>query len=215
MVKKPLLLMILDGWGMPTGKPGDAITKSHIPNFRKLWETYPHTTLSASELAVGLPEGQMGNSEVGHLNIGAGRVVYQDITAIDQKIKSGAFSENPVLKEAMAKAVSCGVLHLMGLVSDGGIHSHIRHLEALLKEAKRHGVAHVYLHCFTDGRDTLPESGYGFLQQLSELCDEMGVGEIATVCGRYYAMDRDHRWERTKRAYDALVYGVGKQTDDF
>ena len=214
MAKRPLLLMILDGWGMPTGKPGDAISKSNIPNFRKLWQDYPHTTLAASELAVGLPEGQMGNSEVGHLNIGAGRVVYQDITAIDQKIKSGEFHENPMLKEAMTKAKACGVLHLMGLVSDGGIHSHIRHLGALLAEAKRQGVAHVYLHCFTDGRDTLPESGAGFISQLIQLCETMGIGEIATVIGRYYGMDRDHRWERTKQAYDAMVYGKGNPADN-
>lgn len=214
MVKKPLLLMILDGWGMPTGKPGDALSRAKLPHFQRLWQDYPHTTLSASELAVGLPDGQMGNSEVGHLNIGAGRVVYQDITAIDQKIGSGEFHENATLKEAMTKAKTCGTLHLMGLVSDGGIHSHIRHLEALLKEAKGAGIAHVYLHCFTDGRDTLPESGYGFISDLIQLCGQIGVGEIATISGRYYAMDRDHRWERTKKAYDAIVHGQGIQTDN-
>ena len=214
MVKSPLLLMILDGWGMPTGKAGDALSRAHLPYFQKLWQDYPHTVLSASELAVGLPEGQMGNSEVGHLNIGAGRVVYQDITAIDQKIESGAFGENPVLQAALAKGKDCGVLHLMGLVSDGGIHSHIRHLKALLKEAKAQGIAHVYLHCFTDGRDTLPESGYGFISDLIQLCGQMGIGEIATISGRYYAMDRDCRWERTKKAYDAMVHGQGFQTDN-
>lgn len=214
LLKSPLLLMILDGWGMPTGKPGDALSRANLPHFQKLWQDYPHTTLAASELAVGLPDGQMGNSEVGHLNIGAGRVVYQDITAIDQKITSGAFGQNPVLKEAMVKAASCGVLHLMGLVSDGGIHSHIRHLEALLNAAKEAGIAHVYLHCFTDGRDTLPESGYGFIEGVIQLCRQIGIGEIATISGRYYAMDRDHRWERTKKAYDALVHGQGHQTDN-
>lgn len=209
MAKKPVLLMILDGWGMPTGKPGDALSKANLPHFNRLWQDYPHTTLSAAELAVGLPQGQMGNSEVGHLNIGAGRVVYQDITAIDRKIETGEFGQNPTLKKALEQGRDKGVLHLMGLVSDGGIHSHLRHLEALLKEAKKQGVAHVYLHCFTDGRDTLPESGAGFLRGLQQLCAEIGIGEIATVIGRYYAMDRDNRWDRIEKAYAAMIYGKG------
>jgi 2,3-bisphosphoglycerate-independent phosphoglycerate mutase len=177
---------------------------AETPAFDRLWEAYPHTTLAASGRAVGLPDGQMGNSEVGHTNLGAGRVVRQDLVRIDDDIESGAFFENPVLVAA-ARAGRESALHLLGLVSDGGVHSHLRHLEALIELGRREGVEHVHVHAFTDGRDTSPHGAEGYLD---------GIPGIATVSGRYYAMDRDKRWERVKRAYDAIVYGEGARADD-
>jgi len=207
---KPLLLMILDGWGHSEQIEGNAVAQAHKPNFDRLFQEYPHTLLNASGEEVGLPPGQMGNSEVGHLNIGAGRVVYQELTRISKAIRTGEFFQNSVLREAMERVKDGpNALHLMGLVSDGGVHSHIEHLYALLEMAKRIGVKKVYIHALLDGRDTLPQSAKGFIQQLCLKCQELGVGQIATVCGRYYMMDRDKRWERVEKGYRALVEGEG------
>jgi 2,3-bisphosphoglycerate-independent phosphoglycerate mutase len=204
-VSEPLVcLIILDGWGLAPPGPGNAVELASTPVFDGLWARFPHTTLAASGRAVGLPEGQMGNSEVGHTNLGAGRVVRQDLVRIDDDIASGAFAENPVLVEACERA-RASALHLLGLVSDGGVHSHIRHLQALLELARARGVERVHVHAFTDGRDVSPTSGAGFLDQ---------VPGVATVSGRYYAMDRDRRWDRVKRAYDAIVRGEGARADD-
>ncbi|PKK39093.1 2,3-bisphosphoglycerate-independent phosphoglycerate mutase [Clostridiaceae bacterium JG1575] len=209
-MKKPVMLMILDGFGLSDQPEGNAVTQAKKPNFDHYWAAYPHTTLNASGLAVGLPEGQMGNSEVGHMNIGAGRVVYQELTRIHEMIRSGAFYNNEALNHAMDNAKQEGrALHLMGLVSDGGVHSHIDHIKALLHMAKLRGVERVFLHAFMDGRDTSPTSGVGFLKTLEEVMAQEGVGRIASVSGRYYAMDRDNRWERIEKAYDAMVRGVG------
>jgi 2,3-bisphosphoglycerate-independent phosphoglycerate mutase len=199
-VSTPLVcLVILDGWGLAPAGPGNAVELAETPTFDRLWEEFPHTTLAASGRAVGLPDGQMGNSEVGHTNLGAGRVVRQDLVRIDDDIESGAFFENEVLVEACRRARG-SALHLLGLVSDGGVHSHLRHLEALLELGRREGVEHVYVHAFTDGRDTSPHGAATYLE---------GIPGIATVSGRYYAMDRDRRWDRVKRAYDAIVHGQG------
>lgn len=207
-MKKPLLLMILDGWGMPEHGEGDALSRAALPNFRRLWQAYPHTALSASGMDVGLPEGQMGNSEVGHMNIGAGRVIYQEYTLITKAIRDGAFFRNEALLAACAAArENGGALHLLGLVSDGGVHSHIEHLFALLKLAKQQQVARVYIHCFMDGRDTATDAGLGDIKRLQQFCAELGCGQIASVCGRFYAMDRDKRWERVQRAYAMMVEG--------
>ena len=204
-MSRPLVcLVVLDGWGLAEPGPGNAISRAQTPVFDRLWERYPHTQLGASGRDVGLPDGQMGNSEVGHTNLGAGRVVLQDLVRIDEEIESGAFETNDVLAEACRRAQG-SALHLLGLVSDGGVHSHIAHLQALIKMAWHQGVEHVHVHAFTDGRDVSPKSGAGFLEQLDE---------VATVCGRYWAMDRDNRWDRTKRAYDAIVHGVGERADD-
>ncbi|XWX64161.1 2-3-bisphosphoglycerate-independent phosphoglycerate mutase [Desulfitobacterium sp. AusDCA] len=208
--KTPLLLMILDGWGYSLSEKGNAIAHAHTPNFDRLWETYPHTLLGASGEAVGLPAGQMGNSEVGHLNIGAGRVVYQELTRIFKAIKNGEFQKNSVLKQAMDRVKSGpGALHLIGLVSNGGVHSHIEHLFALLEMAKTLGVQNVYVHAVLDGRDVLPQSAKEYLSSLQEKMDDLKIGKIATVTGRYYLMDRDKRWERVEKAYKALVQGEG------
>lgn len=208
--KKPLLLMILDGWGYSPVSKGNAIAQAHKPNFDQLLETYPHILLQASGEAVGLPAGQMGNSEVGHLNIGAGRVVYQELTRIFKAIKTGEFAKNPILGEAMERVKNGpGALHLMGLVSDGGVHSHLDHLFALLEMAKTIGVKKVYIHVVLDGRDVLPQSAKTYLGQLNEKMEELGIGQIATVSGRYYLMDRDQRWDRVEKAYQALVQGEG------
>lgn len=208
--KKPLLLMILDGWGYSPETRGNAIAQAHKPNFDRLFKTYPHTLLEASGEAVGLPSGQMGNSEVGHLNIGAGRVVYQELTRIFKAIKTGEFAQNPVLVEAMERVKSGPrALHLMGLVSDGGVHSHIEHLFALLQMAKTIGVKKVYIHAVLDGRDVLPQSAKTFLGQLNEKTEELGIGQVASVSGRYYLMDRDQRWDRVEKAYQALIQGEG------
>ncbi|MGH3141043.1 MAG: 2,3-bisphosphoglycerate-independent phosphoglycerate mutase [Gaiellales bacterium] len=197
-------LVILDGWGLAPPGPGNAVELAHTPTFDRLWAAYPHTQLDASGRAVGLPDGQMGNSEVGHTNLGAGRVVRQDLVRIDDDIESGAFFENPVLVEA-CRAARGSALHLLGLVSDGGVHSHLRHLRALIELASREDVERVHVHAFTDGRDTSPHGGAEYLD---------GLPGVATVVGRYYAMDRDRRWDRAKRAYDAMVHGVGARADD-
>lgn len=208
--RKPLLLMILDGWGYSPETKGNAIAQAHKPNYDHLLKTYPHTLLKASGEAVGLPEGQMGNSEVGHLNIGAGRVVYQELTRIFKAIKTGELVKNPVLAEAMERVSNGqGALHLMGLVSDGGVHSHLEHLFALLEMAKAKGVQKVYVHAALDGRDVLPQSAKIYLNQLHEKFEELGIGQVASVAGRYYLMDRDQRWERVEKAYQALVQGEG------
>ncbi|MGI6285834.1 2,3-bisphosphoglycerate-independent phosphoglycerate mutase [Neomoorella humiferrea] len=209
---RPLMLMILDGFGLGHPGEGNAITRGNLPNYRRLIHTYPHTRLKASGEAVGLPAGQMGNSEVGHLNIGAGRIVYQELTRISKAIKDGTFFTNEVLLKAVRGAKERGgALHLMGLVSDGGVHSHLEHLYALLELAQREGMERVYIHAFLDGRDVPPASAAGYLRQVEEECRRRGIGAIATIMGRYYAMDRDRRWERTEKAYRALVVGEGQQ----
>ena len=209
-MKKPLALIILDGFGHNPLEYGNAIAAAHKPNLDRLFRENPHTLIGASGMDVGLPDGQMGNSEVGHTNIGAGRVVYQELTRITKSIEDGDFFENPALRGAMDNCVKNGSsLHLLGLCSDGGVHSHNRHLYGLLEMAKRCGVHKVYVHCFMDGRDVPPTSGRDYVEELETEMNRLGVGQIATVMGRYYAMDRDNRWERVSRAYDAIVYGRG------
>ncbi len=213
--RKPLLLVIMDGYGLREESFGNAVKQAQAPNLDRFYAQYPQTELAASGLAVGLPEGQMGNSEVGHLNLGAGRVVYQDLTRITQAIATGTFGENEVLQNAMQYAqANKQQLHLYGLLSDGGVHSHNSHLYALLELAKKTGLTNVYVHAFLDGRDVAPDSGVGYLQELEQKLTEIGVGKLATVMGRYYAMDRDNRWERVERAYRALVHGEGERTTD-
>jgi 2,3-bisphosphoglycerate-independent phosphoglycerate mutase len=202
-------LVILDGWGLAPPGPGNAVELASTPVFDELWSRYPHTQLSASGRDVGLPDGQMGNSEVGHLNLGAGAVVKQDLARIDDAIADGSFFENDALRAACAAArAGSGRLHAMGLVSDGGVHSGFTHLRALIELATREQVPDLVVHAFTDGRDTLPDSGAGFVRELEGWLGEHG-GRIGTVGGRYYAMDRDRRWDRTERAYDAIVRGNG------
>ena len=209
-----LMLMILDGWGMPEHGEADALALSDLPNFDRLWANYPHTQLSASGMDVGLPEGQMGNSEVGHMNIGAGRVIYQDYTRIIKSIQDGDFFTNPAfLAACQAAKTNNGALHLMGLVSDGGVHSHINHLLALLDLAKKEQVEKVFVHCFMDGRDTATDAGLSYVKTLEDYCVKESVGQIATICGRFYAMDRDKRWNRVQKAYEMMVYGLGNQAD--
>ncbi len=206
-IKKPVCLIILDGWGINPEKEGNAIALARTPNMDSFYKEYPNTQLNSSGEAVGLPEGQMGNSEVGHLNIGAGRIVYQDFTRITKSIKDGDFFTNKVLLKAIQKVKKNNKsLHLMGLVSDGGVHSHMDHLKALIELAKINGVSNLYIHAFLDGRDVPPQSALPFLEELQAFLKEKNIGEIATVSGRYYAMDRDNRWDRTEKAYDALVY---------
>ena len=211
MAKKPVLLCIMDGFGwVPEHTFGNAIVAAKKPNLDKLFENYPYTTIQASGMAVGLPEGQMGNSEVGHTNMGAGRIVYQQLTLITKSIMDGTMKENDVLVRNMRAAIDAGkAVHLMGLLGTGGVHSHIEHLFGLLDLAKHLGAKKVYVHCIMDGRDTDPHSGKGFLADLQKKLDELGVGEIATVTGRYYAMDRDSNWDREEKAYAAFVYGEG------
>lgn len=212
MAKKPVMLMILDGFGNAPKSEGNAVELAKKPNFDKLLKEYPHTNLNASGLAVGLPEGQMGNSEVGHLNIGAGRIVYQELTRITKAIEDRDFFENEALLKAINNAKDNNkALHLLGLLSDGGVHSHINHLKGLLQFAKEKGVQKVYIHAFMDGRDVPPSSGKDFIIKTEEIIKEVGVGEIATISGRYYAMDRDNRWERVELAYNALVLGKGEE----
>lgn len=212
---KPVALIILDGFGLREEKEGNAVALANKPNFDRYWAAYPHTQLNASGEAVGLPEGQMGNSEVGHLNIGAGRIVYQDLTRISKSIREGEFFENPVFLDAIRHVRQNGTkLHLYGLVSDGGVHSHITHLFALLELAKRQGVSEVYVHAFLDGRDVMPHTAVNYIRDLQQKMDGLGVGKLATVQGRYYAMDRDRRWERTEKAYRAMVYGEGPKYTD-
>ncbi len=213
MDKKITALIIMDGYGLSKEKKGNAVGVDCSPYVRYLMNNYPTAKLDASGLAVGLPEGQMGNSEVGHLNIGAGRVIYQELTRITKSIADGDFFENSALIAACDHIKKTnGKLHLMGLTSDGGVHSHITHLFALLELAKRQGLPQAYVHCYMDGRDVSPTSGAGFVQQLSDKMDELQFGKIATVCGRYYAMDRDNRWDRVEKAYNMLTLGVGERT---
>ena len=213
-MKKPLVLMILDGFGIAPVE-GNAIAAANKPNLDKIFAENPHTQIGASGMDVGLPDGQMGNSEVGHTNIGAGRVVFQDLPHISRDIDSGEFFKNPAYLEAMEHCREWGTaLHLMGLLSDGGVHSHITHLFALVKMAKEQGLEKVYVHCFLDGRDVPPSSGKSYVEQLQAKLDELGTGRIATVMGRYYAMDRDKRWDRVQRAYDAIALGEGIFEED-
>ncbi|CEI71736.1 MULTISPECIES: 2,3-bisphosphoglycerate-independent phosphoglycerate mutase [Romboutsia] len=207
-MKKPIALIIMDGFGESKIVDGNAVLNANTPNLDNLIKEYPHTLISASGLDVGLPNGQMGNSEVGHTNIGAGRIVYQDLTRVSKAIEDGDLFKNEVLLETMKNAKT-SALHLMGLVSDGGVHSHIDHLKGILKMAKENGVENVYVHAFTDGRDTDPKSALKYIQDVEDYMKELGVGKFASVSGRYYAMDRDKRWDRIKLAYDAMVNGKG------
>lgn len=205
---KPVLLLILDGFGYREATDFNAIAQAHKPNWDKLWATYPHTFIHASEAAVGLPKGQMGNSEVGHLNIGAGRVVYQEYTRIDRSINQGHFQENPALLDTLAKVKKTGgALHIFGLLSDGGVHSHENHIHAMIGLAVEQGVEHVYVHAFLDGRDTPPRSAESYLRCLQDKADALHGVRIASIVGRYYAMDRDNRWSRVQAAYDMLTLG--------
>jgi 2,3-bisphosphoglycerate-independent phosphoglycerate mutase len=204
------VLVVLDGWGLAPDGPGNAVSLAQTPVFDALCERYPHSTLTTCGLAVGLPEGQMGNSEVGHMNLGAGAVVMQDLTRIDLAVADGALARNDVLRAAFDDIPAGGRVHLIGLVSDGGVHSSIEHLHALIELGKEFGVEDLVIHAFTDGRDTLPHSGVGFLEQVEGWCADAGVGRIGSVIGRYFAMDRDSRWERVQLAYDLLVHGSGE-----
>ena len=212
MAKKPVLLCIMDGFGwVPNETFGNAVVAAKTPHLDALMEKYPMTTIDASGMAVGLPDGQMGNSEVGHTNMGAGRIVYQQLTLITKSIHDGEMLKNPVLVKNMKAAIEAGkAIHLMGLVGTGGVHSHADHWFGVLEMAKHLGAKEVYLHCITDGRDTDPHSGKGFLADLQAKLDELGVGKIASVSGRYYAMDRDNNWDREEKAYAAFVYGEGE-----
>ncbi|WP_217588608.1 2,3-bisphosphoglycerate-independent phosphoglycerate mutase [Lentibacillus saliphilus] len=209
--KKPLAaLIILDGFAIREETKGNAVKQANKPNFDRLWNAYPHSQLKASGAAVGLPEGQMGNSEVGHLNIGAGRIVYQSLTRVNLSIEKGEFYEKEAFIQAMTRAKENNkALHLFGLLSDGGVHSHINHLFALLKLAKDQNMKDVYVHAFLDGRDVGPKTAKTYIKQTEEKMREYGVGQFATISGRYYSMDRDKRWDRVKKSYDAMVYGEG------
>ncbi|MDT8858714.1 2,3-bisphosphoglycerate-independent phosphoglycerate mutase [Alkalihalobacillus sp. MEB130] len=210
MSKKPVALIILDGFAMRDEVKGNAVAQAKKPNFDRYWNQYPHATLEAQGEAVGLPEGQMGNSEVGHLNIGAGRIVYQSLTRVNLSIREGEFFENETFHAAMNHVKEKNsALHVYGLLSDGGIHSHIEHLYALLELAKRENVEKVYIHGFLDGRDVGPTSAEVYIRALQSKIEDLGVGEIASIHGRYYAMDRDRRWERVEKSYRAMVYGEG------
>ncbi|MCM3602493.1 2,3-bisphosphoglycerate-independent phosphoglycerate mutase [Robertmurraya korlensis] len=210
MSKSPVALIILDGFALRGERMGNAVAQSNKPNFDRFWNSYPHAQLIASGEAVGLPEGQMGNSEVGHLNIGAGRIVYQSLTRVNVSIREGEFERNETFLNAINHVKKNGTnLHLFGLLSDGGVHSHIQHLFALLKLAAEEGVKNVYVHAFLDGRDVAPQSAGDFIKQTEEKMKEYGVGQFATISGRYYSMDRDKRWERVEKSYRAMVYGEG------
>ncbi len=214
MSKKPTVLMILDGYGLNDRTEGNAVAQASTPVMDELMATCPFVKGNASGMAVGLPEGQMGNSEVGHLNMGAGRIVYQELTRITKEIQDGDFFKNEALVKAMKNCRANGsALHLCGLVSDGGVHSHNTHLYALVEMAKRFGLEKVYVHCFLDGRDTPPASGKEYVMQLEEEMKKIGVGKVAVVSGRYYAMDRDNRWDRVEKAYRAMVYGEGVKAE--
>ena len=214
MSKKPTVLMILDGYGLNEKTEANAVAEAKTPVMDGLMKEYPFVKGYASGLSVGLPDGQMGNSEVGHLNMGAGRIVYQDLTKITKMIEDGDFFENPELLRACENVKANGsALHLYGLLSDGGVHSHITHLYGLLELAKKQGIENVYVHCFLDGRDTPPASGKGYVEALEAKMKEIGVGKVATVMGRYYAMDRDNRWDRVELAYKAMVNGEGVTAD--
>lgn len=213
--KTPYAIIIMDGYGLAPAGKGNAITLNGSKNVNELIKKYPSATLGASGLCVGLPDGQMGNSEVGHLNMGAGRIVYQDLTKITKAVEDGDFFTNPALLKAYDNAKKKGKkLHLYGLLSDGGVHSHVTHIYALLKMAKMQGVSEVYLHCFMDGRDVSPTSGAGYIRALQAEMKKIGVGKIASVCGRYYAMDRDNNWDRVEKAYDMLTLGAGEKETD-
>lgn len=208
--QKLAALIILDGFGIRGEESGNAVKQAKTPNFDRYWNQYPHNQLKASGNAVGLPEGQMGNSEVGHLNIGAGRVVYQSLTRVNLSIEKGEFFEKDVFLKSMRRAKETNkALHLFGLLSDGGVHSHINHMFALLQLAKDEGLEEVYVHAFLDGRDVGPQTAKNYLSQTEEKMKEIGIGQIATISGRYYSMDRDKRWERVEKAYNAMVYGEG------
>ncbi len=212
ITKRPTMLMILDGFGANPRKEGNAISQAKTPGFDEIFAKYPHTTIEASGKAVGLPKGQMGNSEVGHMNIGAGRVVYQELLRISNAVEDGEIFKNEVLTKCMDDVLAKGTnLHLMGLLSDGGVHSHITHLFALIKMAKEKGIKNIYIHCFLDGRDVPPSSAGTYLDSLSAYIKEIGAGEITTISGRYYAMDRDKRFDRIEKAYDAIVLGEGEK----
>ena len=213
-MKKPVVLMILDGFGIGTNF-GNAIRTANKPNMERIFSTNPTTLIAASGMDVGLPDGQMGNSEVGHTNMGAGRVVYQELTRITKAIKDGSVLKNEVLVKAMENAKSEGkALHLMGLMSPGGVHSHITHIYGIVEMAKKMGVKNVWLHAFLDGRDVPPSSAKDYVAECKAKLEEIGVGKIATVSGRYYAMDRDNNWDRVEKAYSALVYGEGVKEND-
>lgn len=209
-MSKLAALIILDGFALRNEKKGNAVEQAQKPNFDRYWQMYPHNQLKACGSAVGLPEGQMGNSEVGHLNIGAGRIVYQSLTRVNLSIETGEFFENKAFIKAMQKAKKKQkAVHLFGLLSDGGVHSHIDHLFALLKLARDQHVEKVYVHAFLDGRDVGPQTAHTYIQQTEEMMQHLGIGQFATISGRYYSMDRDRRWDRVKKAYDAIVYGEG------
>jgi len=213
--RKPVALIIMDGFGLRNDVTGNAVAQANKPNYDRYMSMFPNTTLTACGEAVGLPEGQMGNSEVGHLNIGAGRIVYQDLTRISKSIRDGEFFDNEILLGAVRHVKEKGTkLHFYGLLSDGGVHSHIAHLFALLELAKKEQLEDVYIHAFLDGRDVSPDSAKGYIEQLQAKIAEVGIGQIATVQGRYYAMDRDKRWERVEKSYRAMVYGEGPSSQD-
>ena len=213
-MQKRVLLMILDGWGLGSDPKVSAVAQAKTPYINSLYQKYPHSKLEASGLAVGLPAGQMGNSEVGHMNIGAGRVVYQDLVRINKSIEEKEIDNNPVIREMFAYAKNSNrKIHFIGLLSDGGVHSHINHLKGLCTIAKNNGIKDLFIHAFTDGRDTDPKGGVGYIKELQEHLGKT-TGSIASVVGRYYAMDRDKRWERVKLAYDLLVNGVGEKSTD-
>lgn len=216
-MKKPMTLIIMDGFGwVPESTRGNAVSVAKKPNIDRYMKEYPFTTIGASGMDVGLPDGQMGNSEVGHTNMGAGRIVYQQLTLITKSIRDGSMLENPVLVRNMRKAIDNGkAIHLMGLVGTGGVHSHADHWYGVMDMAKKMGATKLYLHCITDGRDTDPHDGKQFIADLQSKIDEISLGEIATVSGRYYAMDRDNNWDREKKAYDAFVYGEGEKAKDW
>ena len=210
---KPVALIILDGWGYSEDPANNAILNANTPNWDALWNQYPHTLIRASEAAVGLPADQMGNSEVGHLNLGAGRVVYQEISRIARAIKSGAFFENQTLTKAVDTAIDTDkAVHILGLLSDGGVHSSEKHIHAMVKLAVQRGAKKVYLHAFTDGRDTAPKSAEKYIRDMESVFTEAGGGRFASVIGRYFAMDRDHRWPRIKKAFDLIAHGKGEYT---
>ena len=214
-MKKPVAIMIFDGWGISKNSEGNAVEKADTPNFDSYLDKYPSTKLFASGLNVGLPDGQMGNSEVGHLNIGAGRVVYQELTRITKSINDGDFFQVSEFYDALKNAREKNSdIHLMGLLSDGGVHSHIEHLKGLIDFFKKNDFDRLYLHMFMDGRDTSPRNGIEYVKEIKGYIETVGIGQIASISGRYYAMDRDKRWDRVEKAYNALVYGKGEKADD-
>lgn len=209
---KPIVLIILDGWGLAPPGPGNAVTLAKTPNFNKFWHAFPHTQLLASGEAVGLPRGEDGNSEVGHLNLGAGQIVFQDLPRINMSIADGTFYQIPAFKQVSEQVrKNNSALQLLGLIGSGGVHSSLEHLFALLQLARNEGLTNVYLHLFTDGRDSPPTSSLIYINKIQAVLEKLGIGKIATICGRYFAMDRDHRWERTQKAYDLLTQGKGEQ----